>query len=298
MTFISRRDAGKLLLAGCAGALVPARKLRGATMINSVIQGVQIGAQSFSFRDMSLDACIGAFREVGLGECELFHGHVEPAGLSLTGEEMRKWRLETPDSYFKEIGKKFDDAGILLYAYDCASFRKGCTDQEVERGFQMTRAMGVKYVNASTNVSQVPAVDKYAQKYKMMVGFHGSDRTSDPDMFSNAESYTRAMKGASPYIRINLDIGHFVAAGGDPVAFITEHHAKIITLHIKDRKKDRGPSLPWGQGDTPIVAVLQLLRDKGWKIPANIEYDYGKPGMDTIAEVKKCFAYCKQALES
>ncbi len=47
MAFISRRDAGKLLLAGCAGALVPAGKLRGATMINSVIRGVQIGAQSY-----------------------------------------------------------------------------------------------------------------------------------------------------------------------------------------------------------------------------------------------------------
>ena len=57
-------------------------------------------------------------------------------------------------------------------------------------------------------------------------------------------------------------------------------------------------NLPFGQGDTPIVAVLQLLRDKGWKIPANIEYEYGKPGMDTVAEVKKCFAYCKKALES
>ena len=71
MAFISRRDAGKLLLAGCAGALRPARKLCGATMINSVIRGVQIGAQSFSFRDRPLDACIDAFREVGLGECEL-----------------------------------------------------------------------------------------------------------------------------------------------------------------------------------------------------------------------------------
>ena len=106
------------------------------------------------------------------------------------------------------------------------------------------------------------------------------------------------MKGASPYIGVNLDIGHFVAAGGDPVAYLTEHHAKIVTLHLKDRKKDHGANLPFGEGDTPIVAVLHLLRDKGWKIPANIEYEYGKPGMDTITEVKKCFEYCKKALES
>src|SRR5271157_2235981 len=71
MSIISRRDAGKLLLAGCAGALVPAGKLRGATKINSVIRGVQIGAQSYSFRDLPQDDIIKAFQTVGLGECEL-----------------------------------------------------------------------------------------------------------------------------------------------------------------------------------------------------------------------------------
>jgi hypothetical protein len=58
--------------------------------------------------------------------------------------------------------------------------------------------------------------------------------------------------------------------------------------------------LPFGQGDTPIVAVLRLLRDERWKIPANIEYEYGGrgQGLDTITEMKKCFEYCKHALET
>jgi sugar phosphate isomerase/epimerase len=145
-----------------------------------------------------------------------------------------------------------------------------------------------------------PRVDTYAKKYKIMVGFHGHDHTSDPDEFSTPETFARAMQGASRYIGINLDIGHFTAAGGDAVAYLTEHHDKIVTLHIKDRKKDHGANLPLGQGDTPIVQVLQLLRDKKWKIPANIEYEYGNTikGLDSVAEVKKCFEYCRKALES
>ena len=287
MAVISRRDAGKLLLAGCAGALVPAGKLRGATMINSVIRGVQIGAQSYSFRELrDPDAIIKAFQTVGLGECELSSGGEPPKGKDVSLD------------YFKALRKKYNDAGVVVYAYTYA-FRKEMTDEEIERGFQIAQAMGVKYITSSANVSVAPRVDKVAQKYKIMVGFHGHSGIDNPDEFSTAETFARAMKGASQYIGVNLDIGHFTAAGGDAVAYIREHHAKIVTLHIKDRKKGQhGANLPLGEGDTPIVAVLQLLRDKGWKIPANIEYEYGKPGMDCIAEVKKCFAYCKKALES
>ena len=297
MSLISRRDAGKLLLAGCAGALVSRKELHSAAMINSVIRGVQIGAQSYSFRDRPLDACIDAFRTIGLGECELTEGHLEPPNAK--NPELKKWRLEAPLSFFKEVRQKFDRAGVLLYAWNY-SFRHDYTDLEIERGFQMAEALGVKYITASSNVSVAPRVDKYAQKYKIMVGFHGHDQTSNPDEFSSPDTFARAMQGASPYIGVNLDIGHFTAAGGDPIAYIQEHHDKIVALHLKDRKKNHGANLPFGQGDTPIVAVLQLLRDKGWKIPANIEYEYGEEskGLDTVAEVKKCFEYCRKALES
>jgi len=67
-----------------------------------------------------------------------------------------------------------------------------------------------------------------------------------------------------------------------------------VTLHIKDRKKNDGENMPFGQGDTPIKPVLQLLAKKKYRIPANIEYEY--KGEDTVAEVKKCLEYCKAAL--
>jgi sugar phosphate isomerase/epimerase len=297
MALISRRDAGKLMVGGAAALLLTGRRTAGAEMIDSVVKGVQIGAQSYSFRDRPLDACIEAFRTVGLGECELTSGHVEPKDLH--GEALRKWRLETPLSYFQEIRKKFDNAGVLVYAYNF-SFNKRMSDEQIDRGFQTAQALGVKYITASSQVSVAPRVDQYAQKYKIMVGFHGHDNTRDPDEFSTPDTFARAMQGASNYIGVNLDIGHFTAAGGDPVDYIREHHDRIVTLHIKDRKKDHGANVRFGDGDTPIVAVLRLLRDNQWKIPANIEYEYGEEikGLDTVTEVKKCYEYCRKALET
>jgi len=97
-----------------------------------------------------------------------------------------------------------------------------------------------------------------------------------------------------PYYKVNLDIGHFTAANFDAVDFLDKHHSRIVTLHIKDRKKNQGDNVTLGEGDTPIKPVLQLLKKKQYRIPANIEYEY--KGADTVAEVRKCLDYCKQAL--
>jgi hypothetical protein len=90
----------------------------------------------------------------------------------------------------------------------------------------------------------------------------------------------------------------FTAAGYDAIAFIKQHHDKITNLHIKDRKKDHGPNVAvWGTGDTPIKAVLQLLKTEKYPFPANLELEYPIPeGSNIIAEAKKCLAYVKSCL--
>ena len=93
---------------------------------------------------------------------------------------------------------------------------------------------------------------------------------------------------------MNLDVGHFTATNEDAVAFLKQHHARVVTLHIKDRKRDQGPLVELGTGDAPNAQVLKLVRDNGWPIPMNLEYEY--KGGDTVVEVQKMFDYCKRTL--
>jgi len=281
----SRRDFGKIALAAA-----PLSHLLAA--VDSKVHGVQLGAQSYSFRDRPLDEAIKAMKEVGIGEVELWQGHVEPPR-GTAQEEIKKWRV-APETLTQmgEVKKKFETAGIKIYAFNC-SFRPNNTDDEIEHGMKMARALGTKYITASSKVSIAGRINGFAKKHDVIVAMHGHDNTKDPDEFSSPDTFEKAMAGNSN-IKINLDIGHFTAAGFDPLEYLEKMHKDIVTLHIKDRKKEHGPNTPLGEGDTNIKGVLQLLKTKKYQIPANIEYEYR--GTDTVAEVKKCLDYCKAAL--
>jgi sugar phosphate isomerase/epimerase len=294
MSQTTRRQFGRLA-AGAAGVFI-GTPLSGAPKINSVVRGVTIGAQSYSFRDRSLDAAIQGFKDTGLGLCEMWQGHMERdhGNRGDRREELRKWRLSVSLDEFEAAGKKFREAGIDLYAYNY-SFRDDFTDAEIERGFEMAKALGAKVMTASSNVSTSARIAPFAKKHKIRVGMHNHSRIRENE-FATPEDFERALKGRSDYIAINLDIGHFTAANFDAVDYIHKHHDDIVTLHLKDRKRNQGDNLPFGQGDTPIKEVLALLRERKSALPANIEYEY--KGADTVEEVRKCFQYCKRALES
>jgi sugar phosphate isomerase/epimerase len=45
--------------------------------------------------------------------------------------------------------------------------------------------------------------------------------------------------------RANVDLGHYVAAGGDPVEFLNRFHDRIASVHLKDRTTPaHGPDEP------------------------------------------------------
>jgi len=211
-------------------------------------------------------------------------------------EKLSQWRATVNENTWKTVAKKFDDAGIEL-ALLCYNMQDSMKDEDIEYGFRMARGLGVKGITTSTTLTMAKRIAPIADQHKLLVGYHGHDATNDPNQTATLESY-KTLMAYGRYNGINLDIGHFTAAGYDALAFIKEHHHKITNLHIKDRKKDHGPNVAvWGTGDTPMKEVLQLLKKEKYPIPANLELEYPIPeGSDIIAEAKKCLTYVKSCL--
>src|SRR5690349_21386010 len=106
---LSRRE----FLKGTAASLALACSA-GAKTTNRV-NGVYVGLQTFSLRMLRYEAVIAAMQELGIRECELVANQIEPAGL--TGLDLLEWRQRTPMTFYKDIRKQFNDAGVEIYAF-------------------------------------------------------------------------------------------------------------------------------------------------------------------------------------
>jgi sugar phosphate isomerase/epimerase len=293
---------------------------------NSKFGGVQI---TYSFRSMPhdidqllkfcVDANISAIEMMG-DPAETFAGKPvspikmpvippkggQPQRTPLTDEQkaqmveynkkVAEWRATASMDKFKEVRKKFNDAGVSIYAFKPNALGANNSDAEIEYALNAAKALGANSVTIElpTDAKQTQRLGDFGAKHKIYIGYHAHLQATDTLWDVALEQ--------SPYNSLNLDCGHYIAVGGKNTkeslfALIESKHDRITSMHIKDRTADGKQNLPWGQGDTPIREILSLIKTKKYKFPATIELEYDVPeGSDAVKEVAKCVAYAKNIL--
>jgi sugar phosphate isomerase/epimerase len=316
----TRRDFAKFALsvvpaAGMVGEFAGAL-LAAPAKVDSKVNGVQIGMNvPYNFSDMTMsgDDILARCVTLNCGAVELRSQPVElflnapkvpaapargatstpddQAARAAAREALRKWRLAASMDSVKPFRKKYDDAGVMIHIVKFDNVDQ-LSDDEIDYSFNLVRALGASALSCEIALPLAKRLAPFAEKHKTRVGYHGHTQAT-PEMFEEMFSY-----GA--YNCANVDIGHFLAGNNtSPVPFIRQHHDRITHVHIKDRKLNNGPNVPFGQGDTPIVEVLHMLRDNKWPIDAIIEFEYPIPaGSDRMTELQKCMDYCRKALQS
>lgn len=304
--------------------------------ISSLINGVQIGVITYSFRsmsDQSAEATLKYALDSGISAIELMGGPVEAyAGKpqsnvdykaysklrrkvkedkKLSVKESKKWdilqkevedydktvadwRASVPMDKFAELREMFNDAGVTIYAFKPGALRQHHTDGEIEWAMRTAKTLGASHVTV-----ELPGDDAHTQrlgdlgeKNGVYVGYHGHTKQS-PTWWDTALKQSK-------YNAINIDLGHYIAAGNtDALEFIQKHNKRIVSMHVKDRQTPENGkhNTVWGKGDTPIAEVLQLMRDKRYTFPATIEMEFKiGAGSNAVKEVANCLAYCRKAL--
>ncbi|MFT3946108.1 MAG: TIM barrel protein [Agriterribacter sp.] len=268
---------------------------------NSKFAGVQVGVITYSYRSMPHDIhqLLQFIVESGVSAVELMGDAPEKyAGVPDDKTKVAEWRATASMDKFKEIRKMFEKAGVSIYAFKPNALNPGNTDAEIEYALEAAKALGANSVTVELpkDAAHSQRLGTLAAKHKVYVGYHAHTQATDT-------AWDTALS-QSPYNSMNLDCGHYIAAGGNNtaetlLALIQAKHDRITSMHLKDRKtkENGGDNLPWGEGNTPIPAILNLLKEKKYKIPVSIELEYKVPeGSDAVKEVRKCVLFAKQAL--
>ena len=300
----TRREVAKLALTALPAASLLTRPFTALAQAkpNSTINGVRLGTITYSYRsmpDQSAEAYLKYILDSGISRIEFmgapveaFAGAPQPArgggggggrrdGQPPTPEQqaaqreavdkLKAWRTSVSMDKFKALRKMYNDAGVTIYAWKQLS--PNMSDEEFEYVFNVAEALGCTHttLELTDDVAQLKRIGDFAEKKKIYAAYH-THLQGSMTAFDQAFAVSKGNMA-------NVDLGHFVAAGGDPVAFLTKFHDRIASFHLKDRTTpEHGQkNLPWGTGDTPLKALLQMVKKNKWTMPAAIELEYDVP---------------------
>jgi sugar phosphate isomerase/epimerase len=247
---------------------------------------IELGLSAVELRTQPVEAFLGVTPELLEGK-----KGADPAAARTRAEQLAQWRKSVSMERVKRFRETYEHAGVSIEIVKVDGVFQ-MTDDELNYAFALAKTLGGRAISTeiSHHEAELKRLGQFADQHQLLVGYHGHASTS-PAHWEKAFALAK-------YNGANVDLGHFVAGNNvSPVAFIKEHHARITHVHVKDRKMNNGPNTPFGQGDTPIVEVLRLIRDNKWNIQATIEFEYKIPeGSQRMREIARTIKFCRDAL--
>ena len=314
----SRREFNKAALAGLTASVLPGWVSRTAAM---QVRGVKVGLITGSLNPLGelggrdpIDVIIEQCKQLDVLDVELVtvfpQGQPEvvnggrfgqpPAQITpdymKTRQALRDWRIALPLDRFKEVRRKFDAAKLNLFSY-VYTLDDHMTDAEIEAAFRQLQALGVPmFTTNQTRVGMGLRIAPLSEKYNIKAAWHPHAEIQDPNEVATPASMEKLLAMSKSFV-INLDIGHFAAGNNDVLAFLKKHHERIAHLHVKDRKRDKGPNVQLGTGDTPIKESATLIRDERWPIMLILEREYRDAPGSPVEQTRWQLNYLKGLLE-
>jgi len=286
-TTLSRRTFLGGAAALAASSMMP--RHASAAKPNSKFNGVQIGVITYSYRSLpgSAEDLLKYITQCGISSVELMGGPAEQFAKAFAAKTNTG-----PMEGFKALRKLYNDAGVGIHIVKFGSIgNAGMPDEQIEHYFQVAKSLGAKAITREISEAAAKRLGPIADKHGIMIGFHNHTQITPTTYDGDILSYGK-------HLGINFDIGHYVAGTNQsPIPLIEKHWDRMVSLHLKDRKKDNGPNTPFGEGDTPVALTLQYMKKNKLTFPADIELEYKIPqGSDAVREVTRCVQFCKQAL--
>jgi sugar phosphate isomerase/epimerase len=218
---------------------------------------IPIGLEIYSVREEFKKNEMSTLEAVaGMGyECVEFHG------------VYADW---TPE-HTKQIRSKLDS--LNLKCYSTHNGKKAFAGDDLKHALELNKILGCRYM-VLASPGKTTTLDDWKQIADLLN--RGNREMRRAGMHAGYHNHTvewKEIDGKVPMevlaqntdksIMLQLDVGHCLAAGADPVAWINNHPGRTRSLHLKDWSKEKEFQALFGEGIAPWKKILAAAQSKG-----------------------------------
>ena len=238
-------------------------------------------------------ARMGAFAAAAAGSLKSANKHI-PIGLELytVRDELKKDLPGTLDGvakmgyecvefysiyfdwtsdYAKQVRAQLDTLKVPCHSThnDLKSFTPDGLDKAVE----LNKILGTRYV-VLASPGKITDLDGWKRLADTLnTANHALEAHSLHAGYHNHIEEWKPIGGKTPMevladntdksVMLQLDVGHCLGGGGDPVAWINSHPGRIRSLHVKDWSPEKGYRVLFGEGVAPWKEIFAAAETKG-----------------------------------
>lgn len=200
----------------------------------------------------------------------------------------------------KEIRKMIDDNSLLAAGTHTGigELRKDFQKQvdihhELGAKFMIVPAMPAAEVqNLEINARIADEFSQFAEKAKiagLQFGYHA--HAADAKDIDGISAWSRIFTKGSKDLVAQMDVGNFVAGGGDPYAEIARFPGQAKTVHLKDHGNGQNRP-PVGSGVVDWQRVFEVCENHGGTEWYVVEYE--NANSEDYTPIESSFAYLKK----
>jgi sugar phosphate isomerase/epimerase len=252
---------------------------RSARAAEGAYGGFNLGLQSYTLRNFTVDQALSAIRDWNLHSVEFTDGHFSSKSSPADIEAMKS---------------KTQAMGIKIMGHGVNPFTK---DHEANRRwFEFAKAAGIRNLSADPTEEAFDSLDKLCEEYQIRIAIHNHGPGARYDKVSDV---LRAVKGHHPLIGACADLGHYIRSAEDPVRAINLLEGRLFGIHLKDfaEQKAKTEGVILGRGHLDVVGVFKALRKVNFPADGCLSLEYEENPKDPMADVKACLAVAAEAAQ-
>jgi len=251
--------------------------------------GFSMGIQSFTLRELRLDAMLDAVQRLGLAHVELI-----PETKLLFYEFGSHFPVTEDAAEIARVHAALAARGIAL----AASGVHGVADEAAARRlFAFAEAAKIPLLTIMPDDEALDALDELCAEHPgVRLGIHNHGPWFRYDKIADVEA---SLDGRHPNFGACVDAGHFIRSGEDPAEAVRRLGPRVHGVHLKDFAGEgffaEGRVL--GQGKLDLDAFFRALRAVGFGPDKALSLEYEEHPEDPIPDVEACLRAASEAAE-